>query len=110
MQGFNNISLVNVEMDLQENYRNFFYPQYPSKQYILNEHSISKICEDADIIVGDPIYKKILYKHKSKKFIPIPHIASSARIYIDQEYDYIGEAGACYFDKYLNANCIQIFK
>jgi hypothetical protein len=46
---------------------------------------------DVDLIVADPCYRALL--DSSATFVPLPHIAMSARIYWDMDYEYAVDKG-----------------
>ncbi len=75
----------------------------PSKEdiYTCSEPRIADLMNksDVDYIIADPLYERLLYQ--KKKFIPLPHIAMSARFYWDMDYEYIGPRGEEYFKKQL---------
>ncbi len=68
--------------------------------YTSVESEISKVInqDEIDIVIADPYYR-ILIKNK-KIFIPLPHIAVSARFYWDSSYEFIGLTGGEYLKQY----------
>lgn len=65
-------------------------------------------CEDAltaltgknqyDVIIGDPLYRPLAAQSEKSHFVAFPHAALSSRLYWDDNFDYIGEAGLRYFE------------
>jgi hypothetical protein len=51
---------------------------------------------DVDCVVADPCYRPLLEEGAAARFIPLPHIAMSARIHWDLPYEYALEAGYRY--------------
>jgi nitrogenase molybdenum-cofactor synthesis protein NifE len=54
-----------------------------------------------EIIVGDPLYHDLIVSASDCRFIRLPHIAVSGRLYWDYEFDYIGEEGLRFFESNL---------
>ncbi|MGD9116553.1 MAG: nitrogenase component 1 [Dehalococcoidia bacterium] len=46
-----------------------------------------------DIIIGDPLYHDLIAPYREGRYVALPHIAVSSRLYWDDDFDYIGEAG-----------------
>jgi nitrogenase molybdenum-iron protein alpha/beta subunit len=46
-----------------------------------------------DIIIGDPLYRELVKEAESCRFLPVPHIALSSRLYWENEFSLIGENG-----------------
>ena len=57
---------------------------------------------DVDLIVADPCYKALLEREAT--FVPLPHIAMSARIHWDMPYEYAVDAGYEYLAACLLGN------
>ncbi|KAB1443154.1 nitrogenase component 1 [Pseudodesulfovibrio senegalensis] len=60
------------------------------------EAEIGELMNDpsVDLIIADPCYRALLTG--SAKFVPLPHIAMSARIHWDMEYEYALDEGYAY--------------
>jgi hypothetical protein len=60
------------------------------------EAEIGELMNDpsVDLIIADPCYRALL--NGSAKFVPLPHIAMSARIHWDMEYEYALDEGYAY--------------
>ena len=54
---------------------------------------------DVDLIVADPCYQALLAK--TTAFIPLPHVAMSARIHWDMDYEYAVDQGYAYLSSHL---------
>lgn len=54
---------------------------------------------DVDLIVADPCYQALLTKKTA--FIPLPHVAMSARIHWDMTYEYAVDKGYAYLASHL---------
>ncbi len=54
-----------------------------------------------DLVVADPCYESLL--SRPVRFIPLPHIAMSARFHWDMPYEYAVEAGSAYLAGALDA-------
>ena len=65
------------------------------------EADIKEIMKDYDIIVADPIYRRILSSNQNCIFIDMPHEAFSSRVYREQIPVIISEKANDYFEKYL---------
>lgn len=70
--------------------------------YFTSETDIVEIMNSADIIIADPIYKKLLRKEGHHCFIPLPYGAISGKFYMNNYYKYIGCNGFEYFKSHLN--------
>ena len=70
-------------------------------EFIDDENKIEKILnsDEVEIIVGDPLFKRLL--NKNKVFIDIPHIGLSGCIYKNINYEYIGKGGDDYIKQYI---------
>jgi len=53
-----------------------------------------------DIIVGDPLYQGLLGEG-STRYVPIPHVGLSGRMYAGAEYSYIGRGGYDYLASFI---------
>ena len=60
-----------------------------------DEQEIAALMNDPDVdcVVADPCYRPLLAKGSPTRFIDLPHIAMSARIYWDLPYEYALDAG-----------------
>jgi hypothetical protein len=56
-----------------------------------------------DLIVADPCYRALLAESKdgSAVFVPLPHIAMSARIHWDMDYEFAVDKGYDYLASHL---------
>ncbi|WP_207264682.1 nitrogenase component 1 [Desulfovibrio sp. Huiquan2017] len=65
------------------------------------EAEIAALMNDpsVDLIVADPCYRPLT--NGSAVFVDLPHVAMSARIHWDMDYDYIGEPGYDYLASHL---------
>ncbi len=63
---------------------------------LVEECDLSKLTQtkDFDMIIGDPLYRDLVKGSKTCRFLPVPHIALSSRLYWDNEFSLIGENGA----------------
>jgi hypothetical protein len=59
--------------------------------YIPYESDIREMLNDAEIVIADPLYRRILNKSGSTHFIDFPHEAYSGRIYREEIPVFIGE-------------------
>ncbi len=67
--------------------------------YLGSEEKIAEYLNDpgVDIVIADPLYKRLL---KSEKiFVNLPHVAISSRLYWDYPYEFAGKPGSKYFYK-----------
>lgn len=69
-----------------------------------DEGEISKLMNDpsVDLVIADPCYRALL--SGSAKFVPLPHIAMSARIHWDMDYEYSMDKGHAYLASQLLGN------
>ena len=69
--------------------------------YTTSEAKITALINqpEIDIIIADPCYARLIADHKC--FIPLPHIAMSARFYWEMDYEYIGRGGGEYLKRWL---------
>lgn len=62
-------------------------------------------CEDHlasyDFLIADPLFREVNYQIPQNKFIPLPLIALSGKIYAHEDYDYVGQKGYEFFKKYI---------
>jgi len=67
--------------------------------YTTSETEIATLINqpDVDLIIADPCYERLI--EGEKRFIPLPHIAMSARFYWEADYEYIGKAGGEYLKR-----------
>lgn len=66
-----------------------------------NEAEIESAMAKCDIIVADPLYRKLLPEKSGKCFIDMPHEAFSGRMFRDKNPCIIGDAVHSYLSKYL---------
>ncbi len=69
-----------------------------------DEQAIAQLMNnrEVDLVVADPCYQPLL-KNKAV-FIPVPHVAMSARIHWDMDYEYVMDNGYAYLASYLSGN------
>jgi len=69
--------------------------------YTTSETKITALINqpEIDLIIADPCYERLIEGHK--RFIPLPHIAMSARFYWEMDYEYIGRVGGEYLKRWL---------
>ncbi|SDG29781.1 nitrogenase component 1 [Desulfosporosinus hippei] len=53
-----------------------------------------------DIIVGDPLYQRLLSKGCTQ-YVPMPHVGLSGPLYADAQYEFIGRRGYDYLAGYI---------
>ncbi len=70
--------------------------QGPADMDTDDEQQITELMNDPDVdlIVADPFYQALLTKEAA--FIPLPHVAMSARIHWDMGYEYAVDKGYAY--------------
>ncbi|WP_024786729.1 MULTISPECIES: nitrogenase component 1 [unclassified Lebetimonas] len=85
-----------IKNDLLNNNCCFF--ENKNFSFTETEEGFKKFNDEFYYIIADPIYQKFI---KSKKFIPLPHLALSGRLYMNLNYDFIGKEGEIYFKKFL---------
>lgn len=49
-----------------------------------------------DIIIGDPLYYELIEQFWKGRYVDIPHVALSSRLYWDYDRDYIGKVGLAF--------------
>ena len=62
---------------------------------LVEEYELSILAKQGgfDIIIGDPLYRELVKSVKSSRFLSVPHIALSSRLYWENEFSLIGENG-----------------
>lgn len=63
---------------------------------LVEERDLSALTQrgNFDVIIGDPLYRELVVGAKPYRFIAVPHIALSSRLYWEHEFSLIGEKGA----------------
>lgn len=62
-------------------------------KYLKEEDSLNLLVEKGNfnLIIGDPLYKDLLSDDLKQRYINLPHVAVSSRLYWDNEINYVGE-------------------
>lgn len=85
-KGFENIKVVSYFKMLED-----YMSQGDIKMN--TEKDLEEIVLDyqANIVIGDPFYKKFFKELDKVKFIEVPHLAVSSRLYWDHQINYVGD-------------------
>lgn len=100
--GIEKVSMVSLIKKDTKSEALFPQARYAEVHFIKSQGEIMESADCAEIIIADPIFKKMLSEKQNKTFIPLPYFGLSGREFAHIDYDYIGINGFKYLKKYLN--------
>lgn len=99
--GMEKICLVSLLKKESKSQALFAKPKYAGVWFLKSEEEIRESAAWADVVIADPVFKRMLPAEPDKIFIPMPYCGLSGREFTDLAYDYIGIEGFNYLNKYL---------